>query len=312
MKQIIHLNASALKYASCIRKLEWTIISGYKTGDVLNDIEFGTAFHEFIKVMRLNPQRFDLATAAALKKWKDAQDAGMRVKYNKTYMNENYLIKTCLDYWNQVAEKDLFQTVIGSDGLPICEMQFAIPYYSDDKYEVLLCGTIDDICKHQTGTYAIRDYKTTASFDHKEYLEAYALSHQLMFYRFVVKLYAQWYPESIWAEMHHRGIACFIDGIFVRGRDKAVEFHRSAMFQYTEQQLAEFEQGLNAIIKRIVDRFSNPVNFPPREGMINSSCSGIYGKCHFFNVCSQPDEVASQHILNRYFKQETYNPLNRE
>ena len=47
---------------------------------------------------------------------------------------------------------------------------------------------------------------------------------------------------------------------------------------------------------------------PLKEGIINGSCSGNF-KCPFLGVCSMPDEISSQSILDFNFIKRPYQPL---
>jgi len=214
-----------------------------------------------------------------------------------------------LDY----LEASDFETLINpTTGQPLVELKFEIPYYTDEFCEVYLCGTIDDLCKHRSGCYAVRDYKTTSVWDSKDYLLGYALSPQLMFYRMAVEWHAAQYPNSIFAEMISKGtLACFVEGIFLNGKDKEPVYLASEKHQFTDDKMEEFKTLLNKQIKRLVTHVSAGVK-PYREGMFNGACQTVYGKCKFFHVCNALDEVHAQHLLNNNFVQKPYDPLNYE
>ena len=286
-----------------MRRFFWTVVSGYTSAVNSSDIEYGSAVHEFIKSMRYFPERYDLATAAALKRF----DVPMTVKPQKRYMDKNHLLKTCLNYWQQYLSKDQYQTLV-VNGSPLSEVKFSYPYYSDNELEVALCGTLDDISKHTHGNYALRDYKTTSVGKVDDYLSAYELSPQLLFYRMLVRYYARSYPDSIFAELEAKNLAACIEGIFLRGADKPVEYKRSEVFVFKSEQIDEFEKLVYAKIMQLVEYVKQEV-LPHREGMLNGNCSTVYGSCKFFAVCKQNDEIARQGMLDRYFTKREYNPL---
>lgn len=302
MKKHIRLDASALKESACGRKLYWTTVDGYREEKNTNDVEFGSAFHEFIKVMKETGD-IVLAYDAARKRY----DVPMVIKDRKDYMTVEYLLALCGKYWSQYVAKDQFETLI-HNGKPLVELKFSYPYYVDDEIELSLCGTIDDVCKHRHGTYAIRDYKTTSVYKKDEYLSGYALSPQLMFYRLVVSLYAQAYPDSIFAGIDKHGFSCFIEGVFLQGATKEPEFKRSEMFIFPNEQMAEFRRRLDFSIQRIIaDVKAGKV--PEREGMINGACTTVYGPCKFAVACKQQTERGQQQMLDRFFIKREYNPL---
>lgn len=302
-KLILRVDASALKESSCARRFYWNVVSGYRTRLNSNDIEFGSAFHEFVKTMRENPGNYAMAIKAAQERYA----VPMEFKEKKQYMNATYLTRVCMDFWQNWVEQDMFETVV-KDGKPLVELKFSYPYYADDDVEVLLCGTIDDICKHRHGTYALRDYKTTSVYDKAAYLSAYMLSPQLMFYKMIVDYYGRTYPESIFGELSQKNIACMIDGIFLAGAAKPPAFERSEVFVFHRAQMEEFEQLVKQRVLALVAHVKANV-LPMREGMINGACQTVYGKCKYFNACIQNDDIARTHILNRHFIQQEYNPL---
>lgn len=303
-KLILRIDASALKESSCLRRFYWNCVSGYRSRLNTNDVEFGSAFHEFVKVMKENPDRYDMATKAAI----DRYSVPMTMKAQKAYMTNTYLTQVCMSFWQKWVEQDLFETVKDESGKPIVEAKFSYPYYADNDVEVLLCGTIDDICKHRHGTYAIRDYKTTSSGKKDEYLAGYNLSPQLLFYRLVLGYYARTYPDSLFAKLAQQDVACFIDAIFLQGAAKPAEFKRSEVFVFKKAQLDEFETLVQSRILDLVKWVKANV-LPSREGMLNGACQTVYGPCKYFAACIQSDDVGRQHVLNKYFIQQEYNPL---
>lgn len=304
MKTHIRLDASALKESSCSRRLVWTTVDGYREEKNSNDIEFGSAFHEFIKVMKETNGNYAEATMAAVNRY----NVPMYIKdRRKDYMTAQYLQVLCFKYWEQYVAKDQFETVV-IDGKPLVELKFSYPYYVDDEVEVSLCGTIDDVCKHRHGTYAIRDYKTTSVYKKDEYLSGYALSPQLMFYRMVVSLYAKTYPDSIFAQINKHGFSCFIEGVFLQGATKEPEFKRSELFIYTPEQMNEFQKLVDRKVRQLVELVKAGV-VPDREGMINGACQTVYGPCKFAIACKQQTSVGVGHMLNRFFIKREYNPL---
>ncbi len=302
-KLIIRIDASALKESSCMRRFYWNTIGGYRSKLNTNDIEFGSAFHEFVKVMKQQPDNY----AAAVKAAQDRYKVPMEMKSQKQYMNATYLTNLCISFWQEWVAKDDFETIV-RNGNPLVELKFSYPYYADDKVEVLLCGTIDDICKHKHGTYALRDYKTTSVYDSTQYLSAYLLSPQLMFYKMIVDYYGRTYPNSLFGELSQKNIACFIDGVFLAGASKPPTFKRSDVFIFNARQMAEFEQLVHKQVMSLVEYVKSEV-LPIREGMINGACQTVYGKCKYFNACIQSDELGTQLTLNRHFIQVEYNPL---
>lgn len=305
-KRIIKIDASSLKKSACGLQFYYQVVEGYRQKQLNNDICFGVAFHIYVAVMKRTGGNFKEATEATLKYFRGAD---MIIKSNKRYMTENYLLKTCQDYWFQRGNNDDFVTLNDEQGKPLVELGFQWPIYEDPELAVLVAGTIDDLCKHKRGAYALRDYKTTSMWDKKAYLDQYYLSSQLMIYRLTVRKYAAMYPQSIFAELEQKNVHCFIEGIFCSGADKPIEFQRSDVFQFGESQLNDLETLLRLATLKLVTNIKAG-KLPLREGMINDACSGKFGSpCEFFDACRAPDLISAKHILTRNFIQKPYDPL---
>ena len=150
-KILLRVDASAVKESSCSRRFFWNVVSGYREKLNTNDVEFGSAFHEFIKVMKLNGGNYAEAIMAAVERF----NVPMEIKKDKQYLTAQYLQRLCIRYWDEYVKQDSFETLTGSDGKALVEEKFSFPYYADDQVEVALCGTIDDLCKHKHGTVAL-------------------------------------------------------------------------------------------------------------------------------------------------------------
>lgn len=305
MKKLIHLNASSLKSEFCCsRRWYLTVIEGYRKSIRYNDTEYGTAFHAFIKSLR---QTGDLNTSLrAATDYYTSQEWTIRKTPNKSYLTKEHLYKTCTDYYFKY-EHDEFKTLV-HNGKPLVELKFAIPYYTDDHVEILLEGTIDDLCKNVRGCYAIRDYKTSAKSGEEidNYLRSYKLSTQLMYYTYAINWYAKQYPDSVFAEFARTRYASFIDGVFLCGASKPAVFERSDMI-WLDKSMVEFEELLQGACRKISEIIQLG-DRPAREGMINGYCFGHF-RCPYFNVCAADDPMHAEIILKRDFIQKPYEPL---
>jgi len=349
-KIIINLNASALKESACRLRLFRLVHQGWTgTGGLSNnDIEYGSAFHLFMSEMKRTSGNYAHSLQAAEVRY----SGEMRVKPAKKYLTTSHLMRTCMDYWEQWVMKDEFVTLrqpececeecggsgqitpkqlgesaddikpsllcpycsgTGRTRKPLVEVKFSYPYYCDDQFEVNLCGTIDDIAKHRAGCFALRDYKTTSVTAQEDYLHGYVLNPQLRFYGFYARLMARAYPESIWAEIARCGIHACIEGVFINGADKR-EFKRSEVFPMRDADLDVFGRMLDKRIANLIEDIRESLKgqriLP--DGIISNSCTGIFGGCKFFNVCSAPDVETGDMLLEKYFVQKPYNPLERE
>jgi hypothetical protein len=209
--------------------------------------------------------------------------------------------------------KDDFQ-VLQIDGKPLVEKNFALPYYSDDDIEVILCGTMDKIGKVKNSNYAVGDYKFTSVWNSVEYLASYALSPQLLFYTLALKLYAKIAPDSDIGKIGLTPVSAFIDGVFLGPDAKKVKLERSELFTFKQKQLDEFERLMMSKIMELKEeaiRLEADVTYEiPRYGMFNGACQTHYGLCKYFRVCSAPDKISRDMMLEKFFTKKEYNPLN--
>lgn len=299
MKKLIIIDASSLNNAGCLRKFWLSNIQGYRSSAPNSvQIEYGSAFHIFKQVYDLH-KNADLALACASNYFTNTP---MTYPKGKDWMTGGHLIQTCEEYLLQPEDK--FKSVV-YNGKALVEQTVSIPYYTDDKHEIILAGTIDDL--KRSDCYLIEDVKTTGTWEIRKYLDGYAMSHQLMFYRLMVSWLGE-HRKGIWEEINRSPVGCAIYGVFLKKAEPA-EFRRSEVFFFTEQRMAEFESMLKRFIARIVAAHDQ---IPEPEGIISQTCQGRFedGKCPFFKACSAPDEISTQHIVNAMFTQATYNPMN--
>lgn len=264
------------------------------------------AFHVFVAEMNKTGGAYAPSMKLALEYFRQAKYV---MKKSKEWMTAQHLTKCCMDYWEHYngTKKDEWQTVRQADQ-SLLELKFSTPFFSNEQVEILLCGTIDDICKRYNGCYAVRDYKTTSVWDKDNYLAHYSLDPQLIFYVYNLYEYAKLYPDSVFAQVCSKGrVAAFIDGIFLKSEE--ITFQRSEMFFFTERQLTEFRAML---LDLVVPKILRVVSTTPlmKEGIVNGTCHNVFGACKYASACNAPDEIAAGHILRNNFLQKQYDPLN--
>lgn len=307
-KQIIRINASALRESSCMLRFYLTVIGGYSEKLNSTDIEYGTAVHKFIQSMALTKGDLTLSINVALKHFKNTPNY---VRGKKLYLNEFHLTQTCIEYNDKIwGKKDnSFELLTNSEGIPLVEQKFSIPYYCDDEVEVLIEGTIDAKGKIQQGCYCIQDVKTTGAWDRKDYFEQYEFSTQLMLYRWAVEWFAKnGEAGNLYARMMEKGtIGCRIFGVFLNA-SKPTEFEASKVFFYSDEQMRDFEKDLRAAIFILVAYVKNKT-FPTRQGLVNGACKSEWGLCKFAPACKMPSQDAFNGILSAHYKQQPYEPL---
>jgi len=299
----IRIDASALKQSACFLKFWRTCIEGYRSKNLFNDIEFGSAFHIFVKEYTEN-KGIDFSIAAAQQYFISKATHPLFVtKKGKEWMNVGFLDLVCRKYAADAVRT--FNPIVHK-GEVLVEKNFEIPFYKSDNVEILLTGTIDIIGQIGNGCYCIGDYKTTGSWKQDEYLEAFEASVQLPFYLLAIQTLGELYPDSIFADMVQKPIGCFIYGVFLH-KERIADFVQSKVWFFDEGRMEELKEQLHQLCAKISVHIMTE-NTPMRYGMINDTCSGKYGQaCEFLGACLRPK--ASALVLQNNFHKVDYNPL---
>lgn len=308
-KKIILLNASALRISSCNRRLHYIVIDGYKKSLNSINIEFGSAFHLIPKQVYQDGD-FNAGLSAAQQYLANTPHVA---DPKKKYLNAFMLSKVGYD-WNtsELHKNDSFEVLRDTDGKALVEVQCAIPYYTGENVEIILCLTIDKICVHRTSKLiAEGDFKTTSSWDEVEYLRGWILNTQRYFYNIALrKMIESSSPSSILHKYKGKDVGSFVDAVFIKSSGET-SIRRTDVHVFTQEQRDEYERLLYNLCLWFD---ANNMNIlPDREGLLNDSCSeNKYGsKCDFFDVCACNDSIAAEHVLNRNFVKKPYDPLNR-
>jgi hypothetical protein len=104
-------------------------------------------------------------------------------------------------------------------------------------------------------------------------------------------------------------MGAFIDAIFLKSKSNNNEYERSEVYQFTDNDMSRFENSLLDYCKRLSIHISQ--DYWPKEGIVNGSCTTLYGKCRFWNVCAVNDQVASV-LLKRDFVRKPYDPFHND
>lgn len=307
-KLTIHLSQSALATSGCILNFYRTVIQGYKTLPS-SKIVYGTACHKFFDTMFKTDGDLAIAVSAAKKSF----DIPKEQDDKKSHLSDQrHMLGTCTRTWAEHISEDSMFEVLKINGEVCSEFNFSLKYYEDDYIIVLLEGTLDNLGQIRGGCYCIRDFKTTSSWNTKEYFKRYELSRQLRFYTLMCKLYAEREPESTLGRIGATKMGAFIDAIFVKQDASELEIKRSEVYQYSDADLIELQGGVDTFIKSVSNivkfKKEHPNGFINREGIINGTCEHKWGFCNFWNVCKASPQVAEL-LLKRDFKIVPFTPL---
>lgn len=317
----INLDSTSLGSSGCILDLVRTLIGdvstpelgAYRERTLGPSLVYGIAVHKFIDTMYKTGGNFPLARDAAKKSFAIPCHSDDKKKWLR---DEKHMINVCYLVWEMYivpdASFDVLSIPLGDSKVgPAVEINFSIPYYKDDAIDVNLCGTIDRVGKYKNGCYAIRDWKTTSSWNTEEYFEEYELSRQLRFYNLACKLMAEKHPDSILGTIGATKIGAAIDGIFLSANSNDTTFKMSTVFQFSDMAIERFKATLDTKIQELSRAVK--IGFFPKEGILNGHCSRPWGenkigKCKFWHACKNDDSVAEV-LLKRDFTRKIYNPL---
>lgn len=312
--KIIRIDASSLANLHCFRRFYKSIILGYvpKEGILLNDIEYGSAWHIFRE--SLITQRDEaLAITKATKYFLQKKKEGMIFKAKAEYLNEGHLAMLCMKYIEQFGyEKSWGRYSLLKDpqtNMPLIEQNFSIPFYKSALVEIMLQGTLDELVQHPAGYNILGDDKTTRSWNIKKYLKEYNLKPQLLFYRCMLDYLSEQEGGDFYKELLKTRLGCRINGIFLKEAISECQFEQSEVFFFSQEQLDEFKFNLKQLCEKIERFVFNNIDLPTREGMFNGTCSGNFGDCEFSSCCAASREEVASSLLNNYFIQREYKPL---
>jgi hypothetical protein len=300
----IRLSSTALGKAACIKNLYLSIVEGYRPKLMPCRIVYGIAIHKFIHVA-FQTDDIPKALDAGLKAFRLPKDDPPR---NQQHLaDERHFQITCLNLWTMHIQDEKDFKIISIDGKPLTEITFCIKsFYKDDIIDVSLEGTLDRLGQVRSGVFAVRDWKSTSSWDNNGYFEQFELSRQIRLYTLICKIEAERNPESTLGKIGASHMGCFIDAIFIKPNANDNVVKSSSMYSFKKEELEEFKNELLYLCRGISKRFRFEKHLA-REGIINGSCEGKWGKCNFWNCCQAPANV-EQVLLNRDFNKVGWNP----
>lgn len=347
-KIVIRVNASSLKESTCMLRWTNTILHGYHGCASSAAAVYGVAIHKYVDTMfktdgdmrlardrmlesfrvpkfpagknsqHLEDERHLIPTAYNV--WDDLvmKDGGyevMKITSKCWWCEGSGTIK-----WKTPDPAGKDECIEGSAACPHCsgtgakeqpatEVTFSIKFYEDDYCIIMLEGTVDKLGKIKGGCYAFGDYKTTSQYKKDEYLRDYEMSSQLKFYTLAWRLMAEQFPDTLLGQTGATKTGCFIDGIFLKSKIVDIEYQRSAVFVFTDEQIDTFKKMLLKLCERLSDAalaIKKDMVIEP-EGLLNGSCKGEWGKCQYWNACMAGSNY--QRVMDSNFKKKIYDPL---
>ena len=320
-KKIIKLSATALGTSACMLKFHRTVgignaVGGYRQKAIPARMVYGIAGHKFIDAMyksNIGKPFNEYSPMMALVAMKKAFNLPKIPDEKSTYFNdEKHLQTVCMNIWHEWIANDTNFEILELNGKPATEVTFSIKYYEDDYIIVYLEGTLDKLGKFQGGCYAIGDWKFTGAWNNKGYFQQYELARQFRMYRLATLLEAEIDPTSVLGRMGSQNMGIFVDAIFLDAEPNKSKVVRGEVKMLSKDEVGEFRVTLDNWIKRLSFsvaklQHDDPPTRPLKEGILNGSCEGKWGKCVFWDVCNSPDHVANI-LLKRDFAEVPFEP----
>lgn len=309
MKKKIYLDSSAFSSLTCPRAFELMVRKGLVPldGGLANNhkVQYGSAFHLFISHW-YNTYDVDASIARAIKCYSQVSIP------EKDFRTVGHLVSVCTAYLDTYGKSDWIEPIRLKSGKPFVEYTFKFVIYEDDELVIILFGKIDLVGKFK-GKVIVTDHKTTAAYNPVEYLEGYQLSSQMMLYTWVLSKTAELIARNKRSVLSKddmklaesfRNPYAVIDGIFLQKPSIRNENNPPARFLRSE--IIDYSSKRGMFWSLLCARINDIVRWEregySKDGMLNKSCDGKWGKpCMFHKACKQTAPEDEQAILDTEF-----------
>jgi len=300
----INLSSSALGHAGCVLNLHRTIAEGYKEKAMASRMIYGVGFHKFTDVMYKTGGHIPTARDEAIKAFASIPRIDDRKSMHLS--DVNHMHSVALINWTVNVMKDTEFDILELNDKPASELTFSLPIWEDEVAKYNWCGTIDRLGKIRGGCYVIKDWKSTSTWNIADYFTTYEMARQPRGYVLALKMMHELYPDSALGKIGATKVGAQFDGVFIKPAINDVRFAKSIVFQYEDKEIEEFKQLIISECQKL--SMAIATNKFPKQGIVNGSCLGKWGKCAFWNVCQHPEAVANV-LLKRDFDKKPFNPL---
>ena len=315
-KHTIYLDPSALKKTACTRQYWLACQEGMipKGSQDKASTFFGTCLHNYAEVWA-NTGEPD-ASISTVKMWNEKAE---KLSYTTGRSSNEYLVAGKLvesmlivrEFLEADKEMEILPDPNGQNGKKMTEYKFAIPLFSDENVNVIVCGTIDKLCRQKRGLYMVGDYKFSRKWgDPYAFLRAYKLDPQPRTYLWAVRWYARQFPNSIFAAMvNHGPLGFFIDGGF-HSKNDPIQMQRSDVMIESDEEIEEFDHMLmQAASNLVANYYFYKDKMPARDGIVKGICKTIYGDCEYAPICKQNSHTGQLAVLNQKYEHRAWEPL---
>lgn len=293
--EIIYVNSSSLKLASCSRRYAFTVagIDPEEDKESQDRLNIGSAVHKFAEHFANNVDLADAIRAAA-SAYPDVPRA---------------TILAC----GTTRTRCYIPPPIKINGKPAVEFTFKIPWYSfvyeGTLYQLVLCGTMDHIA-YEKDRVLIYDYKTSQYRAPEYALNKYKYSSQFAFYQWILHDFG----PRLGLDMQYCNairegrLGSHVVPVMINAKEPLWVI--APLRSLSPQMFAEYKKHFitlltSTLLPAYLD-FTVHDNLPNADGTVNDCCQ----YCKFTNVCFATSTNVARAILDSY-PIKTYNPTIR-
>jgi len=304
----VYFDPSLLTSTFCPRAMFYRQVENTQTKFDSIAAIYGNAGHRFLRKL-YEGEGFNPALAYASEYYQENTEG--KILDAKEFRTCQHLQLVCLNYYQNHLSKYLHQMPIkigeGDKKILGTELNFALPYKVTDDLQVILCGTIDKVVKKADRQLEIIDYKFTATWDSRMYLQKAAHIPQLRFYSMMLKKFLglSYYPSSR------------LEGIFLsrlQKKDPKLEkicyVEQSDSSIYLEEDMKIFEEMLHRTMAKWIGYLDHQdVGNRQSWPMDWMQCSGYWGDCSYMDLCNADRDQGLYELLKTKFEEGPYEPL---
>ena len=278
-------------WKTCPRKYYYSIVLGYEPRIMAPPLAFGIAIHKVLETWhKLLAAGTDKHTAL-IETVKLAGLLGEKLPPGDTARTKETLVRSVVWYLDQFWN-DKAITILQTNGKPVVEYNFQLPFMDYQGQEVFICGHLDRMVKWQGQVY-VSDYKTTKySLDHK-FFSQFKPGTQMPLYLTACHIISETFADLPSAH-----------GVIIDGMQLGVNFTRYArqIIPFSLEEINEYILDLKYWITKAMDACK--ANYFPQN---TESCQK-YSGCQYLEICSKPP-ARRDLFLNGNFIKRIWDPL---
>jgi hypothetical protein len=304
-------NSTLEGFTTCPRSTEYSKLRKRISAGNKPSLNFGSAIHAALEYRYKTSKN----TALTDSQWQE-QAAVVEAHFatnppaEDDYRTPSWAIDVLKKY-NSIYNVEPFNVLVDKDGNTLCELSFALPLFTYEvpsrlhgmtveKIPVIYTGRID-LPVSWDGQLWVLDHKTTSMLG-QSYFDQATMSAQQLGY--------------LWAaqELTGKKFAGFVINAIrvkqppMKPKDGLDSWWRESFqrqrFHVTDQQIAEWKINCIALVREFFFHYESDC-FP----MKTAWCSGKYGKCQYFDVCSLPSSSRETMLGSTMYEENTWSPL---